>query len=231
MRECHKRAEMLVHSTLNRGHSNLLEASHNVFICFRPKHIDLERLHYVVSTELALLQSNMTYLNEKRGPQYHWVIELFRLLKLPVFDGVHAVLETFNEQRKTELDCKKTDRCKHRRIEFKVERTLDSQRRKKWSKKHGHNTYGSGDSNEEGVELKPKGSKKRQASSGGKCRVCGSTSHLQSNHRDCPFNKRMRETNSSTNLEDEGASENSDVIHHTRTCQMAFLQRVVLLVQ
>ena len=60
MRECHKRAEMLVHSTLNRGHSNLLEASHNVFICFRPKHIDLERLHYVVSTELALLQSNMT---------------------------------------------------------------------------------------------------------------------------------------------------------------------------
>ena len=72
--ECHERAEMaerLVHSTLKRGHSNWLEASHNVFIRFRPKYIHLERLHYVVSTELALLQSNMTYLYEKCGPQYH----------------------------------------------------------------------------------------------------------------------------------------------------------------
>ena len=52
---------------------------------FRPKHIHLERLHYVVSAELTLLQSNMTYMNNKRGPQYHWKTELFRLLKLPVF--------------------------------------------------------------------------------------------------------------------------------------------------
>ena len=94
----------------------------------------------MVSTELALLQSNMTYLNEKRGPQYHWVIKLFRLLKLSVFGGVHAALEAFNEQRKAELDRKKTDRCKRRRIELKVERTLDSQLCKKWSKKHGHDT-------------------------------------------------------------------------------------------
>ena len=143
-----------------------------MFIHFRPKHINLERLYYVVSTELALLQSNMTYIYEKRGPQYHWVIELFRLLKLPVFDGVYAAmeaLEAFIEQRKAELDRKKTDKCKHRRIELKVQRMLDSQRRKKWSKKHGHDTYGSGDSDEEGVELKtrgPKGSKKRQVSSG-----------------------------------------------------------------
>ena len=144
--ECHERAEMakmLVHSTLKRGHSNWLEASHNVFIRFRPKHIHLERLHYVVSTELALLQSNMTYLlYEKCGPQYHWVIELFRLLKLPVFDGVHVALEAFNQQRKAELDRKKTDSFKHKRIELKVERTLDSHRRKEWSKKHGHDTYG-----------------------------------------------------------------------------------------
>lgn len=217
MRERAEMAEMLVHSTMKRGHSNWLEVSHT-FIRFRPKHINLERLHYVVSTELALLQSNMTYLYEKRGPQYHWVIELFRLLKLPVFDGIHAALEAFNEQRKVELDCKKTDRCKRRRIELKVEKTLDVQHCKKWSKKHGHDTYGSGDSDEEGVEHKPKGpkgSKKGQVSSGGTCRACGSTSHLRSNHQDCPFNKRMRETNASTNLEDKGASENSDVIYHS----------------
>ena len=63
----------------------------------------------MVSTELALLQSNMIYLYEKCGPQYHWVIELFRLLKPPVFDGVHVALEAFNWQRKAELDHKKTD--------------------------------------------------------------------------------------------------------------------------
>ena len=62
--ECHQRASMseqLVHPILKRGHSNWLEASHNVFIRFQPKHIHLERLHYILSTELALLQSNMTY--------------------------------------------------------------------------------------------------------------------------------------------------------------------------
>ena len=63
--ECHERAAMskhLVYPIFNRSHSNWLEASHNVFICFRPKHIFLERLHYVLSTELALLQSNMMYM-------------------------------------------------------------------------------------------------------------------------------------------------------------------------
>ena len=215
--ECNERAEMaqvLVHSTVKRGHSNWLEASHNVFIRFRPKHINLERLHYVVSTELVLLQSNMTYLNEKRGPQYHWVIELFRLLKLPVFDGVHASLEAFNKQSKAELNRKKTDRCKRRWTELKAERTLDAQRCKKWSKKHGHDTYGSGDSDKEGVELKPKDPKGSKHQVGGSVRRVDPP-HLQSNHRDCPFNKRIRETNASTNLENEGASESSDVIHHS----------------
>ena len=45
--ECDRRADMadvLVHPVLKRGHSNWLEASHNVFIRFRPKHINLERL-------------------------------------------------------------------------------------------------------------------------------------------------------------------------------------------
>ena len=43
--ECLEGAEMLVHSIMKMGHSNWLEASH---IHFRPKHINLERLHYVV---------------------------------------------------------------------------------------------------------------------------------------------------------------------------------------
>ena len=58
--ECRQRAlmcEKLVHPILKRGHSNWVEASHNVFIRFRPKH----PLGDTLSTELALLQSNMTY--------------------------------------------------------------------------------------------------------------------------------------------------------------------------
>ena len=87
-----------------------------MFICFRPKHIHPEQLLYVVSTELALLQSNMTYMYmyEKRVPQYHWVVELFRRLKLPVFDGIQTALEGFYQQRKLPLDRQKADECKQR---------------------------------------------------------------------------------------------------------------------
>ena len=43
--ECYVRAqtaELVVHPILKSGHSNWLEASHNVLIRFRPKHINLE---------------------------------------------------------------------------------------------------------------------------------------------------------------------------------------------
>lgn len=100
-------SDQLVHSILKRGHSNWLEASHDVFIRFRRKHIHLEQLHYVVSTELALLQSNMTYMYEKCGQQYHWVVELFRRFNLPVFDGVQTALEGFNKQENLPLIARK----------------------------------------------------------------------------------------------------------------------------
>ena len=215
--ECHERAKMsaqLVHPTLKRGHSNWLEASHNVFIRFRPKHINLDRLHYVVSTELALLQSNMTYMYDKRGPQYHWVIELFRLLKLPVFDGVQAALEVFNKRRKADLDRKKTSKYERRRIELLVERTEDAQRRKEWSKKHGHDTYGDNDSDEDRVELKTKEQKRQQSSTERKCRACGSTTHRRSSHRDCPSNKKAPSSGVSSGVkEDDTESENGDAVH------------------
>ena len=133
--ECHQRAsksEQVIHPILKRGHSNWLEASHNVFIRFQPKHIYLERLNYTLSTELALLQSKMSYLYRKRGPQYHWVVELFGRLKLPVFDGVHRALEEFSELRMEKLEHVKSEKSKKRRIMLKVERTKDAQRHKEW---------------------------------------------------------------------------------------------------
>ena len=59
---------------------------------------------------------------KKRGPQYHWVVELFRHSKLPVYDGA---LEEFNELRMEKLEHKKTKKSKKRRIMLKVERTKD----------------------------------------------------------------------------------------------------------
>ena len=117
--EVHGRASMaeeLVHPVLKRGHSNWPEASHNVFITFRPKHINLERLHYTVSTSLGLLQSCMTYMYNKRGAAYHWIPELYRRLNLPVYDGLQEQLELLNQKRKEMLDNEKTEVKKRRRI-------------------------------------------------------------------------------------------------------------------
>ena len=113
--ECHARAKQvkeLIHPVLKRGHSNALEASHNVFIRFRSKDISLERLHYHVSTNLALLQANLTYMHAKFGTSYHWIPELYRRMKLPVFDGVQEALERRNVQRKRGLDRAKTTAVK-----------------------------------------------------------------------------------------------------------------------
>ena len=89
--ECHHRADHaseIIDPELGRGHSNACEATFNVFPKFRPKDIALHRLHYQASTNLALLQSSMTYIYEKKGPQYHWVLELFERMGLSVLDGM-----------------------------------------------------------------------------------------------------------------------------------------------
>lgn len=200
--ECDRRADMadvLVHPVLKRGHSNWLEASHNVFIRFRSKHINLERLHYATSTNLGLLQSNMTYMYSKHGPSYHWVPELFRRLGLPVFEGLQDQLEALNRKRKAELDKAKTEAAKRHRIQLKRDRVLDSQRRKEWSKAHGRDTYGSDD---EADTVQKVGVKR-------KCR-CGSTTHSLPTHRDCPMNKK-RKVNVPVSLHDNVAPcESSD---------------------
>ena len=159
--ECHARASMseqLLHAILKRGHSNWLEVCQCIY--------SLQTKAYP-SGETSLCGfnracPNMTYMYKKRGPQYHWVVELFKRLKLPVFDGVQATLEEFSELRKKKLDRQITEKCKRRRIQLKVEQTKDAQCRKAWSKKHGRDTYGDDDSDDDDLELKPKASKRRK---------------------------------------------------------------------
>ena len=76
----------------------VVEASHNVLIRFWSKDIDLERLHYQLSTNLGLLQSYLTCICiQNMEPA---ITELFRRMKLPVFDGVVEALEKHSVLRK-----------------------------------------------------------------------------------------------------------------------------------
>ena len=93
------KADEYIHPTQGKGHSNLLEASHNVFIRFRSKVLNLDRLHYETSTNLALLQANQTYMTAKHGPNYHWIPDLYRRLKLPVYDGLIDKIGAYNKNR------------------------------------------------------------------------------------------------------------------------------------
>ena len=104
--ECDIRASQahdMIHPILERGHSNLPEASHNVLIRFRSKNLHLHRLHYITSTNMGLCQSNMTWLISKKGTQYHWLLDLFSRLQLPLFDGMEEALKNVNEDRTKKL--------------------------------------------------------------------------------------------------------------------------------
>ena len=198
--ECKERASQagkLVHPILKRGHSNAVEASHNVLIRFRSKDISLERLHYHLSTNLGLLQANMTYMHAKLGTSYHWIPELYRRMKLPVFEGVVEALEEHSVRRKRQLEMAKMTPEKKRRIALKKKRVYEGIERIKWSKKHGRDTYGdSGASDLEegdpGSGVKQgKGKRKGNNQDRGKpkCAACGSSTHQRSSHKDCPFNQ------------------------------------------
>ena len=57
----------------------------------------------MVSTNMGLIQANMTWLNKSKGLSYHWLLELFHRLKLPLSDGMVEALEKGNELRAKNL--------------------------------------------------------------------------------------------------------------------------------
>ena len=135
--ECDNRASMaasLIHPVFKRGHSNWLEASHSVMIS---KDVAIQRLHYEVSTNLALLQSNMTYMWDKRGKEYHWIPDLYERLGLPLYEGMEEAYKKVNVQRKRRVDKAKESKAKRKRIQMYKNRTKESLQRIEWSKKHG----------------------------------------------------------------------------------------------
>ena len=186
--ECTKRAsqaQQLVHPELGRATSNILEASHNVFIRYRPKSLSLSRVHYMVSTNLGPLQSNLSYMIEKHGVKYHWLLDLFIRLKLPIFDGMKEGLEKANRNRMRSLAFKQTERTKKRRIELYQSRDKEQKARSKWAKKQKiQHDYGTNIMVEESHDSKGSVGQKR-------CK-CNSTSHLKTNHSECPLNPKRK---------------------------------------
>ena len=203
--ECERRARQahdLIHPELGRGNTNIVEASHHVLTKFRCKDLNLQRLHYTTSTNIGLLQANMTYMYSKRGPQYHWILDLYKRLGLPVFEHMQEYLQRENESRMQALLKQKTEEAKKKRIAYKAKRASDLDNRKRWVKQQTiSHTYGSDDEEED-----DKTSSKRVESSDfdqnvftstkAKACKCGSLTHFRITHSQCPLRNTSKSNSS-----------------------------------
>ena len=93
--ECTTRAaeaEKIISPVMERGHSNLLESSFSVLTKFRAKDINLHQKHYQASTNLGLIQTSMARAYKNRGPKYHWIVDLYSRMGLPMLDGVQEMV-------------------------------------------------------------------------------------------------------------------------------------------
>ena len=151
--ECYQRASLadrIIHSDFGKGHSNLPETDHAIFAKFRSKDLNIQRLHYIVSTNFALMQSNMAWLMQQRGPDYHWIIDLYNRLFIPVPEDLieicHKAVETAESERKR----RKSDHSKQVRIQMKQARVQASEDRKRWVKEQKtQHTYGTDEHNDD----------------------------------------------------------------------------------
>ena len=147
-------------------------------------------------------------MHAKLGTKYHWIPELYRRMKLPVFEGIVEALEKHNMQRKRALELAKTTPAKKRRVELKKRRVMEAKERIQWSKRHGqHTNYGGNDdiddlgehgsSDVAGQRKRGDGKSQRK----GKCPACGSSAHQRSSHRDCPLKKNAKKESQSQNAQ------------------------------
>ena len=118
------------------------------------------------------------------------------------------------------LDQEKTDSSKRRQIRLKSERTVDAQCRKLWSKKHGHDTYGSDDSDR--TQMK----RTKEAYNWRDVHVWV---HHSPTYHECPLNVKNQRSGVSV---DDRVSDNNDVISYSEdTLSEAFLWKKVYLPQ
>lgn len=149
----------------------------------------------------------MSWCYDVRGPNYHWVIDLFEQLQLPVVPAVIEVLQKEVAERMKKVVRGKTDHKKKGRIQMKVARAEEQEAQKKWVKKQAlQQSYGREEESagEEEV-LDPalieaageaiRGTQESNGDtlliSGGSCR-CGSKRHKRTTHSSCPLNPKKK---------------------------------------
>ena len=150
------KSKQIIHEELGCCHTSITESSHNVLLQFRTKNLNLQMLHYYVSTSLGLIQSNMSWMYVHKGPAYHWLLDLFDRMNLPRFDGMAEALKALNVSRfKSLLRVKQCDVKRKRRRARKRHRQSEQAARKLWVEQHKtSHTYG---------KETPKSSHKRKA--------------------------------------------------------------------
>ena len=89
--ECSERAKD-ADPDLGKGHSNLPESTFSVLTKFRSKDTNLHNRHYHAATNLGLIQANMTWCYKNRGPEYHWIPDLYSWMGLPILDGIQEMV-------------------------------------------------------------------------------------------------------------------------------------------
>ena len=144
------KSKQIIHEELGCCHTSITESSHNVLLQFRTKNLNLQMLHYYVSTSLGLIQSNMSWMYVHKGPAYHWLLDLFDRMNLPRFD------EALNVSRFKSLSrVKQCDVKRKRRRARKRHRQSEQAARKLWvEQQKSRHTYG---------KETPKSSLKRKA--------------------------------------------------------------------
>jgi hypothetical protein len=157
--ECLRKADecqQYIHPDLGKGHSNLPEAAHNVYIRYRSKSVQLERLHYCISTNLAVLQSAVNWASDVYGSQYYWVKELYDRMELPVTDGMLSNIKSMLSVRSKVLEAQKSETKKKYRVRMKKARLEENEERKRWMKTQAFtHDYGSAeDESEDEVDIK-----------------------------------------------------------------------------
>ncbi len=146
----------------------------------------------MTSTNMGLLQVNMSWALTQKGVNYHWLLELFRHLNLPIFEGVAEACRKENAKFLRVAAERKSQAAKDKRVKHKKSRALEALERVKQTAKRKsltgkaivHDYGGQNDITEPAV---------RDAAGPGGARrpcKCGSYTHSRVNHRDCPLNKK-----------------------------------------
>ena len=123
----------------------------------------------------------MTWCYGARGPKYHWILDLYERVKLPILPPVVNALEKATKERAAALAKQKTEAAKQGRVKMKAARAEDQVSRKKWLQRQAvQHTYGNdedddNDDNEEVEHGTEAGEQSFTVVSGRRCR-CGAAS-------------------------------------------------------